>query len=819
MTAPREDTRYRLLLVMAGAAIIWERLWRRFWPAASWAGLFLGVSLLDILPMLNGWLHLAVLIVFSCGFGFLVYLGAAGFQRPGGDEARRRLETDSGLSHRPLRALDDTLSAGAGDGRAEALWKAHLKRMAEAAQNLRLRLPSPGLARLDPFAVRAPVVLLLAVGLAAAGGDAGERLKGALTPQLAAGGGAASLDIWITPPAYTKMAPLFLEATAGKSPTDEAENPEPLTVPAGSQLLARVEGVSSPPRLKLGQAYQEFSPIGSGGYRIEARIEEADRLSVEVNGGEIASWRLLVIPDNPPEVSFSTSPTATKKGYLRFAYQAADDYGVMGVIAVISLSGAGSELDQSEMRLKLPLSRPGSKKAKALSVHNLAAHPWAGREVTISLEAVDGHQQKGVSLAVDRVLPERRFHHPVARQIIEARKKLAFPSTDVSSGVALALGAIAARPGRFDDDTVVYLSLRVAQARLVYGAWPQDVPSVLKLLWDTALRIEDGDLSIAEQDLAALHEKLMGALDEGRPPEEIERLMDKLSKALDRYLSALSRNLENRRMAPALDMQSFKLLKGEDLKGLIDRARELMRAGAQDAARRMLSELQKILDGINVMNATGRPSPGAERAYRLMSRLRALSEGQQRLLDDTFAKMRALSPKRQPPGMKKGEKESSNGAALQEELRRELGDLMLGMDDVLGGIPKSLGKAERAMLEAAKALGQGRLGPAVRAQSEVLENLRRGLEGAAESMARRFSATGPMLWGEGKGLKAGGGLDPFGRTPEGAPWGGITGFGEIPEASELRRVREILHELRRRAGDRGRSKTERQYINRLLRRF
>ena len=62
-----------------------------------------------------------------------------------------------------------------------------------------------------------------------------------------------------------------------------------------------------------------------------------------------------------------------------------------------------------------------------------------------------------------------------------------------------------------------------------------------------------------------------------------------------------------------------------------------------------------------------------------------------------------------------------------------------------------------------------------------------------------------------------------GRDPLGRP---LPGFGRadtndvrIPENSDLQRAREILDELRRRAGEFNRPQLELDYIDRLLRRF
>ena len=60
------------------------------------------------------------------------------------------------------------------------------------------------------------------------------------------------------------------------------------------------------------------------------------------------------------------------------------------------------------------------------------------------------------------------------------------------------------------------------------------------------------------------------------------------------------------------------------------------------------------------------------------------------------------------------------------------------------------------------------------------------------------------------------GRDPFGRSG----YNGLREEGlQLPDHLESRRVREILNELQRRAGDLGRSKTERDYIDRLLQNF
>ncbi len=226
--------RTNLLLVgLARAAGVWDRLWRRLWPAAAVAGVVLGVALLDLLPLLPGAVHALVLVAFAAGIAALARRGLRGFRPVDKAAARHRLERDSGLRHRPLTALDDRLAAGAGDPAAVSLWRAHLQRMAQAARALRVRPPAPGLARLDPHAFRAAVLLFLVIALTAGRGDAAGRLERALSPRF--GGaltGPLTVDVWITPPAYTGRAPIFLDR----------DSQWVVEVPKGSSLLAQVGG-------------------------------------------------------------------------------------------------------------------------------------------------------------------------------------------------------------------------------------------------------------------------------------------------------------------------------------------------------------------------------------------------------------------------------------------------------------------------------------------------------------------------------------------------------------------------------------------------
>ena len=823
-----------LPLGRARAAVLWERLWPALVPALSVLGLFAALALSDLLVFLSGWLHALVLLTFAIALVYGVMRGWRYFRPVKEAEARHRLELDNALEHRPLTALDDRLAAGADDAAAVALWRLHVQRMAEAARGLRVGPPSPGLARLDPLGLRAIVVLLLVIGMVAGRNDPLDRLVRAVVPQFEGGGGGpVTVEVWITPPAYTRLAPLFLDR-------DTPPPSGPLKIPAGSEVLAQVGGLEATPRLKAGDLDVAFDPIGSPGgpvtYRVEAIIETGNRLTVEREGRELAAWPLDVAPDGPPEVSFTMPPVGNDRGHLRIEYQATDDFGLTGVVAEIRRAdGPGGTAGDGAISIEMPLGAPGATSAKGRTQRDLTPHPWAGLPVRMRLVATDAKGQTGTSDDVVVLLPERPFRHPVARAIIAERKKLSTPSPTNRAEVSAALMVIASRPDRFANDTVVFLALSVARSRLMRDQRDPAISSVQDILWDTALRVEDGEVSVAERRLVQAQERLMRALREGAENPEIERLMDELQRTLDEYMQALAEQLM-RQGAPQMPLlPNMNMIARDDLRQIIERARDLARMGSVDAARKMLSELRKMLQNLRAGMRPGRQRQSNEamaKAQEMMNQLRDLVRRQQSLLDRTFRRSQRQGERqggqRQPGQGRQGEgrpgedAEGAADAAEQEALRRSLGDLMGKLDEMLGRIPQSMGKAERAMRGAAGALGEAQPGAAVPFQTEALEQLRQGAENAMEQMVRGMG--GMMGFGPGQPMPLGSGRrppdrDPFGRFREGEFGSYLEGDIEVPDEMEIRRAREILDELRRRAGQRNRPKPERDYIERLLRQF
>lgn len=820
-TAPERLVARRLFL--SRAALAWERLWPALWPMLAVAGAFLVLALFDLPSLLPGIVHGAVLVGFAIAFAAAAIWGLRACVWPDALAARRRIEINSGLAHRPLTALDDRPSAPL-DPAAATLWAAHRRRMAAAARRLRVGWPAAGLARRDPWGLRAILTILLVVGAVDAGPDWGDRLLRALTPNWTGGAPPVSVgfDIWITPPDYTGLAPQFLRA----------DTPTPVRIATGSTLLAQIHGGGSVPRLVVDGKASDFTAVDKHDFRAQSVLSRGESLAVTQGGTTLGSWPIRIIPDNPPSAALVEPPRGTPRAALRLDYRAIDDYGVEAAKVVIRrVDGKPGD------KIEIPLPLPGLhlKDVRATSYQDLSPHPWAGLPVEITIVATDALGQTGASDPVRMRLPERVFTNPVARAIIDQRKELV-KDPNAREAVAEILEDLDKQPSMFHDDTVAYLALQVAAQRLRQGDAETASAAVLPLLWDTALRIEDGHVSLAEDELRRLQQKLQDALARNAPDQEIDRLMRELSQALDRYLQALAQNLQNQPADNAAPLDPSKIVTGRDLQRMIDRARELAQSGAKDQARQMLSQLQDMLENLR----TARPGQmgqqnGGSAAQQMMRDLHDLMQHQQQLLDRSFRAQRGQGqgPQNQPgrqfgqggqPGAQQPDGsptgELGDAAGDQEALRRALGDLMRHMGDGLGDIPDPLGRAERAMHDAVGALQRQAPGEAIGPQSEALDQLQQGARDFAKQLQERLSRTPGN--GEGQATNREGpgedNRDPFGR-PLSSNGTYDQGDVAIPDDTVMQKSRQILDELRRRAGERSRPEIELDYIDRLLRQF
>ncbi len=806
----------------AGAALAFERLWPALLPAVvvvaifcivSWFGLWIGTP-----PVLR----IAGLILFAIAFVAALW-PLARIRWPGLGEARHRVETATGLAHRPLTALEDNLAGTHADTATERLWAVHRQRAAAGIGRLSAGLPTPRVAARDPYALRAIVVLLFVVALAWAGPDWQSRLLSAATPIGADEAQIARIDAWVSPPRYTGRPPVLLTGERGTDRTSEA--PAPIAVPQGSQLIIRAPldaGVAITAR------FGETEPVAvtstepgtaaaAAPAEYQVSLEKSGTVDISLDNHAVFSWTFEVLADGPPSIAFAQEPDFTATQALRLTYSLSDDYGVVSADARFrpldpALADADPLIPPPDFPLTLPQLR--ARTGSAQTIKELSSHPWAGSKVRLSLIARDDAGQEGLSDPVEITLPQRRFFEPLARAIVEQRRNLAL-DRDAVPAVARSLDVLALEPEKYIDDYGVFLGMRTAFWRLQSGDGSEEtLRGIIDQLWDVALQIEDGDLSLAAEDLRAAQERLMQALEDGAPDEEIEKLMAELRQALDDFLRELAqRALENQDQAQQMPTDpNAQTVDRNDLQRLLDAIENMARSGARDSARQMLSDLRNLLE--NLQN--GRMQPGQMQAGpmgEMLDELGDLIRRQQELMDQTFQMDQGQQGQEGQQGQQ-GEQGDQLGqlGQGQGELREQLRQLMEKLKE-LGGQPgNELGQAGEAMGEAEQSLGLGDTGDALSEQGRALDSLRRGAQAMAEAMAQGMAQGGQP------GQRGRQRTDPFGRPlrTEGPDYGVTV---KVPEEIDAQRAREILEELRRRLSDPSRPQLEKNYLERLLERF
>ncbi len=821
-------------ITLSRLALFWERSWPALWPVCGVASLFLIIALFDVLPDLPGWLHASILVLFAGALIWTLWRGLRVLRIPGRDAAQRRLERINNLPHRPFEALADSMATAGDDVATQRLWQLHRDRMAQRLKNLRIGWPKPGLIRHDKFALRLALLPVLAVIALVAGPDGVERITRAVAPTITPqpDGNSIALDAWITPPAYTGRPPIFLTR-------NEAEETSSVAVPSGSVFLAQVTGGDAVPQLGIGEKPTDFNTVTENSYRIEHTLSADANIRIISQETQLDAWRFKVIPDEPPRIALDEAPSSSKRGALRLLYTASDDYGLATVSAVIKRSDV--TLDKS-ITYEIPLAGVNLKKTKGDSFRDLSPHPWAGLPVNLTLIATDAAGLRGESETVAFRLPERNFAHPVAQEIVAARKVLMADPAQNRRGVVDDLGSIAWKPARYADDKVVFMALHTAVRRLRGSAFEKDLDEVQKLLWETALRVEDGTVSLAERDLRRAQQELLEALARNAPESELDRLMDQLQAALSAYMDALTQQMANEQQnnqdIGQIDPNTT-LLSRKDLERMMQEIRELAKSGAREAARRMLSQMQKLLE--NMQAGRGQQQPQAGKAQQMMNDLQKVTKGQRDLLDRTFQESQRRTQEREgtaPNGPEqgaqpqRGDQQGSQpmagegeqrgsltaGAVAQDALRRQLGDIMQRFAEMTGDVPGPMGRAEQSMRKSSKKLRKGDAKGAVPPQTRALDQLQQAMRSAQQQLQQQFGQQPGQGRVRGPGNKPDD-RDPFGRTMNSGIQGANTNTVKIPEKSDLQRTREIRDELRRRAAEPSRPQRERNYIDRLLDRF
>ena len=859
------------------AALWWERIWPRLLLPFAVAALFLVVSWTGVWSAVPEWARLALLGVFAlAAVASLVPFFT--LRKPGAEEVDKRLERANAIPHRPVTVHNDRQATGSDDPMASALWRAHQRRSRERLDALEAARARPNVSRLDPWAARAlvPLALFVAFGFApwlGGGSDRWDLVMEAFRSGEERAVDRARVDVWITPPDYTRKPPIFL-ARSEQLSSEGVVAARTVTVPEGSKLSVRTVGLAQgrvtfdpgfgPQAVAAGEAEATLPDRPAvRAYDLELQDSGDVTLGALVGGADrrLARYRVEVTPDRAPTIALAEDPSRARNGALELEYAVTDDYGVRtarGFVSPVEVGDGKAEPLVKAPVLDLPLPGRAATEGKGRVNRDLTAHPLAGSQVQLVLEATDDAEQTGRSAPHVFELPARNFTKPLARALVYERRKLALDRRR-RADVVERLDLIANEyPEEFLPELSQFIGLRSARYRLENARNDDELREVVDYLWEIALAIEDGDLSAAERRLRDAQENLSKALEEGASDEEIARLMDELREAMAEMMREMARRAqENPQQAQPMDPNAQTMTE-RDLQKMLDRIEDLAKSGSRDAARELLAEMQRMMDNMQA----GRPQQqqegqqqGQDQFSEQMNKLGELLRKQQELMDQTFDMQRQQQEQRrqgsqqqqgqqqqgqqqgqpgqqqqdQQPGQQQGQGRQPMTAEQLEQALRDLqqqqGQLQQQLQDMqqalegMGMQPsEGFGEAERQMGQAQGKLGEGRPGGAVGNQGQAMQALRQGAQQMMQQlqqMARQRGQQGQQGRGQGRGNGQQENQDPLGRqTRSRGPQLGDD--VKVPDEIDAQRAREILDAIRERLGETTRRRLELDYLDRLL---
>jgi len=534
------------------------------------------------------------------------------------------------------------------------------------------------------------------------------------------------VNAWISPPGFTGQSPIMLTSADEQKPFFKS----PIDVPEGSVFSVHIQGDGPAPRLELNGRSFTMKRDEHGDYFAAETLTQGNVIALNRSWHELGSWKIRLIPDTVPQIAFTDQPSVTENKTTRFSYEAFDDHGIQSV--AIRITPTSSIPGQNNKPIDIIFAAPQAKQVKQLDFQDFTFLPWAGMPVEIKLIATDAAGHIATSDPKIVTLPERQFNHPLARALIEERKKLQGKPDEMTLDEAASIMAgIARQPASFRGDPVVMLSLRSGAVRLVLSRDKESVAAVNQLLWQVAVRIEEGALGLAQNNLRQAQRDLASALDRNDSNESLQHAVAHVQHALGTYMEELTAHLAQQ---PSTSQETGfvvgpekRLLMTADLQNMLKALRNLPANGPRDVLRQQLMRLQQTVESIR----TTPPdlSPELQQSFRKMAAFRSLARAQQLLLDLLNRTEDTKSQKDISLIVQKVTEEQKGLLTRLQRLTTEIGAVFQG-SEAIGA----------AMNDAVAALQKSKLPEAKQKQEEIIAALDKGLQAMMEQMRNAMLA-------------------------------------------------------------------------------
>lgn len=796
-----------------------EQAFQALWPLFFLVLTYLGFLNLGLDRHYN--LHLISFILLSIVTILLLYKFTKKLQWPSRIVILRKIEHDNQLAHNPLLSKNDRLISGNPN-----LWIEHIKSI-KAPSFLTLSRPRFSVdAKKDPYAIRFFVLLFFVITFYFGDGriffdKAYHSFFPPVSPPIIVADEQARQSVtgWIFPPEYTAKMPTVLNA----------DTPQPLIAPTGSQLSLQIDKKYwfFKPEIQLSDdRFDHFTLDKESGLYTYQTVLNDDDLVIKLRIGWFnkMKWHLFVDEDHAPSVYFAKPPVGTNDGDVMFNYTYQDDYSVESIKLKITRAQSlmtdneGEEVPNVEY-IDLPLRTPKTIGAQDITMqHKLdfARSIWAGTPVLLQLIAKDAIEQRAESDEILFIIPEREFRHPIAQELMITRRDLITNYARHRPMAVVRALEYMNMPTLYQDDFGLFLSLSSLFNRLRVDVANRQRDSISELIWDIALTLDKDQMEREKEQLDRLLAEMMEALEKG-DDETVQKLIEELESKLFDYQQALFEFLQNHaeEMPLAIGENSgLDALTDQNINSAMNRLRELAQAGSKQDLRNAIQHLKDFMAGLQ------KPQPANLTEQQKL----ALQQ-----LQDLDAIIRQQDAIRNKTRMNVERKVPDIDGALTEQqkgLNAFFSELLTQCQGAGLSIPNSLPMAMEMMDETVNALNAPDFAMAQEMQEEILFLLQSGQEQLAQEIQsqmnmRIFSG----VQQNNNPLMPQGRRDPFGRPVGGDQANGLAGNPlmpsgvQIPDEFDIQETQRIQNELRRRSGERRRPEQELDYIRRLLNRF
>jgi uncharacterized protein (TIGR02302 family) len=710
-------------------------------------GLFLALPL---------WLHIGCVVAVLGFIANAVIKTARTLPLPTLKEAEQQIERASRLKHQPFAVQKDTLSQGK-TPLEQALWQLHQTQakswLSRKLKSIRFALKTRILISVQYSTAIASVAILSCVLVLSPA--ARKNITETFRPAVAINGVTTLPPItgWIEPPAYTGLTAITL-------PADERE----INVPQGSILKLTAPHTILPLAVKNGGDTLRFIEHSEDDQQLNTPLTASGAYRLKNGLLTAAPWNINVIADLAPKIALNDKIILNQQGSLTLPFSTSDDYGVV-TIAVVLTPAKNQPHQQTLYSWDTPL-----KTLTTQATADFSDLPFAGQNVALSLIATDSARQTTTTAPVTIPLPERVFTHPVAKHIIETRKKLLNNTHTPPKAVAI-LSVYLQNPAPiFQRDFIAYLSFVSALQHLIIAHNP--VESAAVLLWQTAVRLEQGSVGREAENMRQAADKLRELLaNPNRDAEALQQALKEFAAALEKYIQSIAAQ-QTPKGAPPPDVNMSGLQK------YLESIENLANSGKPEDALKRLDSLQQMME--NLQNPQ-EMSPQLQKSLALLEDMQNLTQAQRNLLKKT--------------GETKAPTELEKLSQAQQQLIPLLQKIMAqgkGLNMPLEGLNQAL----EAMQQSLKALSGQQQQQSLDAQHEAVNALEKTLQKAAKQLQEQ----NPSL--------------PFPSLQGAAPQNPLNSRYPVPDAAEANQLRQLMQTIQDKLPQS--EGLERQYLRGLL---